>query len=138
MRLIASIAASTLVLTACSAAADTAVRDDCMVLASDPVAQEQFAARDLTADHFCDCMVSYVDAQPETEEEQMTLALAEVTGEMEASEVGAEDALRTVRLETQEMDDDAGKTLGSGIRLLGGMMNAYGEDFGADDACPTP
>ena len=128
-----------LALTGCSIAeADTPEREDCMVLASDPAAQESFSERGLTTESFCDCVVAYIDAQPETEEAQMQLALEELTGEMESSEVGAEEGIGTLMAKSEEMDEETAQKLLGGIRLLGGMMNKFGENFSAGDACPIP
>lgn len=128
-----------LALTACSIAeAGSPERENCKVLASDPAAQESFSERGLTTERFCDCVVAYIDGQPETGEAQMQLALEELTGEMVSSEVGAEEGIGTLMAKAEEMDEETARKLRGGIRMLGGMMNQFGEDFDAEDACPAP
>lgn len=139
MKQLAFLAISGVVLAACNSAdAASPLRDDCTILASDPAAQENFAERGLTTERFCDCVVGYIEAQPDTEQAQMTTALEAMTDEMQENEVGADAAIGTLMGEAQEMEEEAAQTLRSGVRLLGGMMNEFGEDFGAEDACPAP
>ena len=125
-----------------TASTDTAkseLDDRCAILASDPEAQENFAEMGTDADGFCDCMVKYVRAQSETDQQAINVALARVTDGMQEMNTGAEEIvsqlMREIMLESAvngEMTE-----LGDGIQKIGMAIDEIGEGFEETGSCPV-
>ncbi|WP_084421077.1 hypothetical protein [Henriciella litoralis] len=118
--------------------AKASLDDRCAILASDPEAQENFDEMGTDADGFCDCMVKYVRAQSETDQQAINVALVRVTDGMQEMNTGAEEVvsqlMREIMLESAvngEMTE-----LGTGIQKIGMAIDEIGEGFEETGSCP--
>jgi hypothetical protein len=118
---------------------ESSLDNRCAILASDPEAQENFAEMGTDADGFCDCMVKYIEAQSDTDQETMNIALVRVTDGMQAQNTGAEEVvselMREIMLESAVAGDET--DLGIGIRQVGQAIDEIGEGFEDTGTCPV-
>lgn len=138
MKPLAFLAIAGLTLAACTNASSP-LAEDCIILAADPEAQENFVEMGTDTDGFCDCVIKYVDDQPETEQRQMRLTMERVADGMEASGEGAEEVVgRLVReiMMSQATQEDK-SDLEAGISLVGEMIDDIDNGFEDTGACPV-
>ncbi len=129
---------SGLTLAACNSAGGP-LAQDCAVLATDPEAQENFVEMGTDADGFCDCVIKYVDAKPETEQRQIRLTMERVADGMEESGEGAEEVVgrlvREIMLSQTSGEDKS--DLEAGISLVGELIDDIDDGFVDTGSCPV-
>jgi len=115
--------AAGLVLTACGGGKLGSLKADCKTVVADPEAAEAFEENGLTADSFCDCMVTTVSNQSETIQTKVLNGMATVAKGMKESGTGADDVVDTLRDAGQSDDADAEvKALWKDVDFTGDML----------------
>ncbi|MEQ9316112.1 MAG: hypothetical protein RLN72_09670 [Henriciella sp.] len=113
--------------------------DDCVILASDPEAQENFEEMGIDGTQFCDCFVKVVGSKSESQQAQMISTLERVTDGMEETGEGAEEVVGSLMGEIMgatEASTEA-QDLSAGIRLIGDAIDDIGNSFEASGSCPV-
>lgn len=111
---------------------------DCLILASDPEAQESFVDMGTDTEGFCECFVDVIDNSPEEERAQMLTTLAEVTDGMEASGEGAEEVVgRMMSDAMMNMESEASQGTTAGIRMIGGVIDRIDNSMEDTGTCPA-
>lgn len=111
---------------------------DCLILASDPEAQESFVDMGTDTEGFCECFVDVIDNSPEEERAQMLTTLAEVTDGMEASGEGAEEVVgRMMSDAMMNMESEASQGTTAGIRMIGDVIDRIDNSMEDTGTCPA-
>ena len=115
-----------------------ALEADCLILASDPEAQESFVDMGTDTEGFCGCFVEVIDNSPEDERAQMLTTLAEVTDGMEASGEGAEEVVgRMISDAMMNMESEASQGTTAGIRMIGDVIDRIDNSMENSGTCPA-
>lgn len=111
----------------------------CDILAADPEAQENITEMGTDTDGFCDCFVSYIDAQSTDDQQAMKVALARVTDAMDETGTGAEEVVSLLMREVMFQSSQEGEMteLGEGINLIGQAIDDIDSGFEDTGACPV-
>lgn len=111
---------------------------DCLILASDPEAQENFVDMGTDTEGFCGCFVDVIDNSPEAERAQMLTTLAEVADGMQASGEGAEEVVGRMMSDAMlNMESEASQGTTAGIRMIGDVIDRIGNSMEEAGTCPA-
>ena len=111
---------------------------DCLILASDPEAQESFVDMGTDTEGFCECFVDVIDNSPEEERAQMLITLEEVTDGMEASGEGAEDVVsRMMSAAMTNAEGEAAQGTMAGVRMIGDVIDRIDNSMEDTGTCPA-
>ena len=111
---------------------------DCLILASDPEAQESFVDMGTDTEGFCACFVDVIDNSPEEERAQMLITLEEVTDGMEASGEGAEDVVsRMMSAAMTDVEGEAAQGTMAGVHMIGDVIDRIDNSMEDTGTCPA-
>ena len=132
IRKMAAIAIAVGILSACVGPSGSTLAADCIKLAADPEAQENFADMNADTESFCACLVSLTESKPVDDQAAITSALAIITVKMEETGQGAEDVVGPMMSQAMaQPDDEDAKALMAGIRKTGNLIDEIEQAFDA-------
>lgn len=120
----AVVAAMVAVIGACANDPNEALADDCLILAADPEAQENFTDMNADTESFCGCLVDLTVAKSEDDQAAIKSAMATITAKMQETGQGAEDVIGPMMSEAmaQPENEDA-QSLIAGIQTTGRLID---------------
>lgn len=117
-------------LSACSEQSGSTLAADCIKLAADPEAQENFVSMNADTESFCACMVDLTEAKSTDDQAAITSAMAIITAKMEETGQGAEDVVGPMMSQAMaQPDDEESKALMTGIQRTGRLIDEIEQAF---------
>jgi deferrochelatase/peroxidase EfeB len=130
IRKMAAFAIAVGILSACAGPTGSTLAADCIKLAADPEAQENFADMNADTESFCACLVDLTGAKSADDQAAITSAMAIITAKMEETGQGAEDVVGPMMSQAMARpDNEEAKTLMAGIQKTGNLIDEIERAF---------
>ena len=132
IRTIGMLTATAFLASACAGDSDTKLANDCVILAADPEAQENFADMNADTESFCACLVELTDAKSVEDQTSINLAMATITAKMQETGQGAEDVIGPMMSQAMaQPDDEEAQALITGVQKTGNLIDEIQDAFEA-------
>jgi len=132
IRNMAVFTATVFMISACAADSGATLADDCLILAADPEAQENFVDMNADTESFCACMVELANTKSVADQTAISSAMATITAQMKETGQGAEDVVGPMMTAAMaQPDDETAKATMAGIQKTGALIDEIERAFDA-------